>query len=409
MRSKGGVQIIERRVYGRVHLRILIAGGRSWSVPTTRFLPEVAGRVASDTSRLDLFGVKKDFIMSEITDHDSMTSAATTPNTTHGVVIVVGSVNQDWTVYTKTLPRAGETVPGSSVTTTCGGKGGNQAVAAASVRNDGRVSLLGRVGHDSMGQAIVTHLNERGVGTCDTLKSGSSHTGVATILVEECTGQNVIVVTPGANHDLTPDEVEHDLRRVNTERVVVLVQLEIRKETALRALQVAHSLSALTILNPAPAEYALDDFFPHVDIIIPNETELQTLCGAIGDNNNDDDDDLEDRELARARQLLERGVQQAVIVTLGARGAMVVMRHEHCLVPAMQSAEPVIDTIGAGDAFCGALASYLACSGSSDLLNQETLVSAATRACAFASLSVQRAGATYPRYQELPSSLQIEP
>jgi ribokinase len=166
-------------------------------------------------------------------------------------------------------------------------------------------------------------------------------------------------------------------------------------------------LSALTILNPAPAEYALDDFFPHVDIIIPNETELQTLCGASGDNDDDDDVNLEDRELAWARQLLERGVQQAVIVTLGARGAMVVMRHEHCLVPAMQSAEPVIDTIGAGDAFCGALASYLACS--SDLLNQETLVSAATRACAFASLSVQRAGATYPRYQELPNSLQIGP
>jgi pfkB family carbohydrate kinase len=212
-----------------------LLAARSSSVPRFVFYPKSQDESQVTQQDWIFLGVKKDFNMSKITDHDSMASAATTPNTAHGFVIVVGSVNQDWTVYTKTLPRAGETVPGSSVTTTCGGKGGNQAVAAASVRNDGRVSLLGRVGHDSMGQAIVTHLNERGVGTCDTLQSGSSHTGVATILVEECTGQNVIVVTPGANHDLTPDEVEHDLRRVITERVVVLVQLEIRKETALRA------------------------------------------------------------------------------------------------------------------------------------------------------------------------------
>jgi inosine triphosphate pyrophosphatase len=186
---------------------------------------------------------------------------------------------------------------------------------------------------------------------------------------------------------------------------VVVVQLEIEPESALEALKAGKEMGAMTILNPAPApdSFSLDDFYPFCDILIPNESELATICG--GNEGGSTEEEM-------AKSLLDKGVGVAVVVTLGARGAMVVQRADGgggsgvhtTLVDAPADLpcrkEPVEDTVGAGDAFCGALSTYLSAGVG--------LVDAAGMACGFASMSVRRRGATYPTSKELPASLKLK-
>jgi ribokinase/non-canonical purine NTP pyrophosphatase (RdgB/HAM1 family) len=233
-----------------------------------------------------------------------------------------------------------------------------------------------------------------------TVLSGSTTTGVAPIVVETESGDNMIIVVPGANYALTPAEVDASLRALPNKPSIVLVQLEIPPETALQALKTGKELGATTILNPAPAPegWNLDEFFPFCDILIPNETEIRNLCG----NSHSKDEE------ALAHELLAKGVN-TVLVTLGARGAMAVSKHSDKVKTTMISAspdlpcrnDPVQDTIGAGDAFCGALATYL----SAGLPLNE----AATKACGVASMTVRKRGAqsSYPTAEELPKCLQI--
>jgi ribokinase/non-canonical purine NTP pyrophosphatase (RdgB/HAM1 family) len=308
-------------------------------------------------------------------------------------VVVVGSANQDLVSTAPKVPALGETILGHEFMTGSGGKGANQARAAAVLVP---TQLVCRTGDDVFGQTLRGNLRDAGVMLEDDSVSvvpGVS-TGVASIWVETTTGDNMIVVTPGANHQLQADDVERALAEMQPD--IVLVQLEIPPETALAALKAAKKLGAMTILNPAPAleDTSLDQFMVFTDILTPNETELRILCGKTAVDN--------EEELAQI--LLDKGVQSAVIVTLGARGALVVLKDGSRaeLVSAPEEAKsdkPVADTIGAGDAFCGSLAAYLS--------SGKTLLEAANLACGFAGLSVRLSGATYPAFDDLPSILRI--
>ena len=317
-------------------------------------------------------------------------------------VAVVGSANQDLTSYTRNVPVLGETVMGSVFDTSCGGKGANQARAAASIAT-APVTMICRVGKDVFGENLLQDLRKAGVEWEDdkTRLDGTS-SGVAAIVVDEKSGDNMIIVTPGANHALTPANVEESLKSLKP--AVVVVQLEITYEAALQALKTGQELGAITILNPAPApedKTALQEFYPYVDILIPNETELRTLCGV--------EQDSKDDEETLAKSLLDFGVRKCVICTLGARGAMIVQPKDggevdvqYADAPADLPArkEPIKDTIGAGDAFCGSLSSYLTVDGME-------LKDAVVKACGFASMSVRRQGASYPGANELPDSLRV--
>ena len=243
-------------------------------------------------------------------------------------------------------------------------------------------------------------------------------TGVAPITVDK-DGENSIIVCPGANAQLTPEQVKQTMETIVKEKKkttshasksVVLVQLEIPNESALQALKSGNELGYLTILNPAPAPSSdtLHDFFPYTDIIIPNETELRILCG--NDKKQKEDNQMEeqtqnlDLEISLAKKLLDKGVKKAVIVTLGARGAMIVDKEGSVTMiqapPDLPCDKlPVVDTVGAGDAFCGSLASYLSAGVS--------MKDAANMACGVASMSVRKQGAqqSYPTRKELPSQL----
>ena len=326
-------------------------------------------------------------------------------------IVVVGSANYDMTTYTATFPQLGETVLGQRFETSCGGKGSNQAIAAAKLCVS-PVTMICRVGSDVFGQALLENFQTAGV-DLDSSNCVLPHisTGVAAITVDTRSGDNQIIVTPGANHCLTPSMVEAALLQIPNPPSIVIVQLEIPYESALQALKTAKQLGALTIFNPAPAPddgKSLDGFYQYTDIMIPNETELRKITGA-SDEHNGDNDTVGEVQLAQ--RLLDKGVGMAVVVTLGARGAMVISRQaddkqvgEPYLVQAPNDLpckdDPVVDTIGAGDAFCGALASYLS--------GGVNLVDAAQRACGVAGISVRRRGASYPDPSELPDSLKLE-
>jgi len=352
-----------------------------------------------------------------------------------GKVVVVGSINQDLTTYAPSLPRPGETLLGTDFVTSSGGKGSNQAVAAASmgIVKDSGVHMIGRVGIDDMGRSLLKSLACRKVRINEEeSRVSGANTGIASIAVDTTTGQNTIVVSPGANLALTPDDVSSSLAKIlsspnenadgSITQNVVLVQLEIKPDTALEALKAAKKLGALSILNPAPApkDWELtNEWFSSVDILTPNESELASLCGVFGETENV----TGEGEETMAKALLDRGVKQAVIVTLGARGAMIVRRNtkrkrimdvtkesseestETIMISEPEAlpckSEPVVDTVGAGDAFCGALAAYLSCGIELDC--------AASLACGVASMSVRKRGAqeSYPNENELPSCLKL--
>jgi inosine triphosphate pyrophosphatase len=228
--------------------------------------------------------------------------------------------------------------------------------------------------------------------------------GVASIVVDTKSGDNMIIVSPGANYKLTKEDVRKAILELKPAQVVV--QLEILPEVALEALKVGKEVGATTILNtaPAPEGWSLDElgFYPYVDILIPNETELRKLCPGMEDAG----------EEAMARSILKKGVGQAVIVTLGARGCLVVEKKgddasvEVTITDAPEDLparkEPVKNTVGAGDSFCGALSSYLSAGLS--------LVEASKYACGVASMTVRKEGAqeSYPSFDDLPPCLVLE-
>ena len=255
-------------------------------------------------------------------------------------IAVVGSCNLDFVVGVESIPQVGETVLGGDLVQIPGGKGANQAVAAARLGRS--VAMVGRVGDDGSGQVLRQALDGDGVDTAALLTTPGVPSGVALISVQE-DGDNAIVVSPGANGRVTPADVSID---VVADATVVLCQAEIPLDAVVEAMRVAEGI---TVWNPAPAptDAVPLELLDSVDIVIPNETELATLAGHDGP--------VDDLELAA--ELAGRLPSAAVIVTLGSRGALVVAGDDAVHVPA-----PVVspvDTTAAGDSFCAAIADQL--------------------------------------------------
>jgi ribokinase len=262
------------------------------------------------------------------------------------VIVVVGSVNMDLVVRAGRMPAPGETVLGRGFVSSPGGKGANQAVAVA--RLGGRCRLLGRVGEDAFGRALVSHMKAEGIDCGDLLVSPDAPTGVAMIIVDS-KGENAIVVAGGANRRLTPDDIfDHaDLFKAAS---IVLLQLELPLPTVRAAIGVARRHGCKVILDPAPAPASMPEELMQVDVISPNVTEAEVLTGTKA---------VEERVDKRvASELVARGASAAVL-KLGSRGSLVVMADGHFYrVPAYKVR--VVDTTAAGDAFTAAFAVAIA-------------------------------------------------
>ena len=260
-------------------------------------------------------------------------------------IAVVGSLNMDLVTRTPRIPSPGETILGRAFFTAPGGKGANQAVAAA--RLGARVSMIGRVGEDDFGNALRQTLIADGIDCTYLFPDNDARTGVASILVDDA-GQNSIVVAPGANARFSPADVER-AQAVIAEADVLLLQLEIPLETVIRAAELARAHDVAVILNPAPARPDLADLLPLADILIPNESEAALLTGLPAD-------------AAIAAESAVAGLQargaDIVILTLGAQGALLAQGASRERIPAFP-VEPV-DTTAAGDAFVGGFAVALA-------------------------------------------------
>ncbi len=289
-------------------------------------------------------------------------------------IVVIGSANIDLVAVTRILPRAGETIHGESFFSEPGGKGANQAFAAAKLGGD--VAMLGRIGDDEYGSRIRASLESIG---CDIsgLRVGSGRTGVAVILVTE-SGQNSIVVIPGANESFRPSDLEADAARLADARFALL-QLEIPTETVISAAKAARRFQAQVILDPAPARPDLPiELLSRVDILTPNENEAMQLLG------HDPAPLSAAAAVDIARQLQHRGVR-TVVIKLGPRGCLLADGEDMALIPAPEVR--VTDTTGAGDVFNAALA--VACSEGASLLD------GCKAAVLAASLSVTRFGAQH--------------
>jgi ribokinase len=287
-----------------------------------------------------------------------------------GRVIVVGSVNVDLVVTAERLPGPGETVIGGRFARHHGGKGGNQAIAAA--RLGAPTAFAGAVGGDDFGAEARAALEAGGVDVSGVVTLPSEATGVALILVD-AHGENCIAVAGGANAALSSVQVRTALKRlVLTPADVVLVGHEIRTGATHEALRLARIAGATAILNPAPAGGLGRATLDLAAILTPNEGELSILAGGEGSLS------------ARARRLFGSDPgRRAILVSLGARGAMLVEGKRARTIPAPQV--EAVDTVGAGDALNGALAAGLAAG--------LELAEAARRAVVAASLAVTRPGA----------------
>ena len=261
-------------------------------------------------------------------------------------VAVVGSANLDLVVEVETIPVAGETVLGGDLRRILGGKGANQAVAAA--RLGRRVAMVGRVGDDDAGTMLRAAMDSAGIDTTCLLTTEGTPSGTALIAVG-ADGDNAIVVSPGANSRLSPADVESAAGALAA-AAVVLLQLEVPLEAVVAAVRRARGT---VVLNPAPAPATMlpPDLLDSVDVIVPNQTELATLAGHAGLSPIGDVDPETAVALARGLPVA------AAVVTLGAAGAMVVTPADATHVPA--PAVVPVDTTAAGDAFCGALADAL--------------------------------------------------
>jgi ribokinase len=300
------------------------------------------------------------------------------------LLVIVGSINTDLVVHTPQFPVPGETRLGSGFQQFPGGKGANQAVAAA--RLGARVALVGKVGRDAFGQRMLANLQQEEVGTTYVTQHPEAASGVALITVND-EGQNTIVVAPGANYELRPTDLDQALPLLE-EAALLVVQLEIPLPTVVYLLAWAHQRGKRVVLNPAPALSLPAAVYRDLFVLTPNETEAEALTGiAVHDA---------DSAWAAAQVLHARGVQN-VVVTLGAQGAFLYTHTYTGLVPAPHV--QAVDTTAAGDVFTGALALAL--------LEEVDWERAAAFACQAAAVAVTRPGAqaSAPYRHELVTAL----
>lgn len=287
-----------------------------------------------------------------------------------GRVFVAGSINMDVVATADRHPRVGETVAGRQVLYFPGGKGANQAVAAARLGTG--TTLIGRLGKDSFGAELKAFLGDQGIDLGYVVETAEAHTGTAIITVAEA--DNTIVVIPGANGLVSADDVSIVPMLKGD---VAVSQFEIPLPTIAAFFRRAREAGVVTVLNPAPAQKMSDELLALVDILVLNETELGFLAGV-----NLSKDDPAARIIDIARKLQARA-DQTICVTLGKRGVLALAGRDEIAVPGR--AVKAVDTTGAGDCFVGALAAQL--SGGVPLRAALAFANAA------ASISVQRMGA----------------
>lgn len=301
-------------------------------------------------------------------------------------IVVLGVFVADTTYRADRSPKRGETILGNRFTLGPGGKGSNQAVAAA--KAGGKTHLITRLGRDTFADLAYETWRAAGVHPEVTVRPQET-TGAANIFVEEASGENAIIICPGVAAGIAPEDLEAQRPLIETASVF-LTQLEQPLAAAICGLKLARAAGVRTVLNPAPAAALPDLIFPLIDFITPNETEAEALTG------------ISVRSLAGAEKaadsLLEKGVGTAVI-TLGAEGVYLKSRLESSVngvhIPACH-AGPVVETTGAGDAFNGGFAV--------GLTEGRSMVDAARFACATAGLSVTREGAA----ASMPTRAQID-
>ncbi len=302
-------------------------------------------------------------------------------------IIVVGSYVVDLMSRTPHIPSAGETVLGGPFKMGPGGKGGNQAVAAA--RLDAKVTMLTKVGNDIFGDDALKNFKKEGIVTEYVTRHPDEITGTALIAVDD-KSENMIVVSPGACGLITKEDVE-SARDVFKESDIVLLQLETAIEAVEATINLAHALNKPIILNPAPYQDVSDELLKKVTYLTPNETEAKLLTGV------EVTDETSAREASKI--LLEKGVE-TVIITLGKQGCFVYDgRDEGRFIKAYEV--KAIDTTGAGDAFNGAFATSIA--------DGYSLDEAVNRANAVGALSVTKLGTaiSMPYKDELESFLAL--
>lgn len=296
-------------------------------------------------------------------------------------ILVIGSFMMDLVVRTERFPHSGETVIGTSFSKFPGGKGANQAVAAARLGAD--VTMVGKVGSDLFGDEFLETLKNEGINTANILRDTQYPTGVGSITLEK-NGNNRIVVVPGANLHYYSSELD-SIKSLIQSSDLLIVQLEMDLNMIEQAVAYAVEVQVPVILNPAPAQKLGDELLKNVTYLTPNETEVELLTGIKVLT-------LEDAKNA-GKILLEKGVQN-VVITLAANGSLVVNQTESFHVPSFK-VQPV-DTVAAGDAFNGALAV--------GIVNKKPMREAVEFANAVGALTVTREGAI----PSLPSKVEVE-
>jgi len=284
-------------------------------------------------------------------------------------ILVIGSSNTDMTIKADKLPVPGETVLGGQFIMGPGGKGANQAVAAK--RLGGNVEFICKVGRDIFGENSLAGYRKEGMDISHVLYSNEA-SGVALILVDG-TGENVISVAPGANGDITVEDIDSIADVIRSADYLIL-QLEVTIAAVVRAAKIAHEAGVYVILNPAPACKLPEEIFQYISLITPNQTESAIMTGV------DVKDETSRNEAITAFNRM--GVKD-VVVTLGSKGSLVCTEGTQTFVPALKV--KAVDATAAGDTFCGGLCVALS--------QGKTLVEAAEFATKASALTVQKMGA----------------
>ena len=303
-------------------------------------------------------------------------------------VCVIGGINIDFISTVKSMPKAGETIVGNDFVVTPGGKGANQAVACG--RLGLKTSMIGRVGNDTFADQLISNLNDEKINTDGITKDKNTHTGIATIILDE-NGENSIIQTPGANYLCGDDELNY-LKGKISEFDLLVLQSEIPINISLSAAKIAKNAGKLVIWDPAPANELPEEAYKYIDYLIPNQTEAQTLSGL--------DDVLNEKQAMEAAKIfLDKGVKN-VIITMAEQGAFGYNGKESYFIDIPDDIK-VIDSVAAGDAFSGGLSLGI----SEELEFKKLIIYGVLSGC----IAVQKPGATdsMPTIKEF-NSLQVK-
>lgn len=289
-------------------------------------------------------------------------------------VCIVGSMNMDVVLNVQAMPKEGETIFSDDMKIIPGGKGANQAVAAA--RCGARVSMIAKTGEDANGKILEAELVKDGINTNSIFKDEVNPTGTAIITVD-CNAKNSIIVVSGSNMQLTKKEIKKSEEIIKNSDIVI-TQFETPMETGIEAFEIAKANNKITVLNPAPAKEIKDDLLQFTDIIVPNETEAFILTGI----------EVKDLETAKtaAKVLINKGIKY-VIITLGEKGAALIGEEKAEIIPAFKVV--AVDTTAAGDSFIGGFSSKL----DINCISFKTIKEAILFGNKVSSIAVQREGA----------------